>query len=152
MASPRAAKSKSANCLLLGESAAEAGRVLRIADSKFWRIQVSSDSFSCGVEATRSLMAARPSIAEEIDVGVGIVFDCGDEVEIVADGGFVGADLGPLVADEADALRRGEGVFEVRGESGVVAWCVGGAVVALAASVGEEGHVVRNAERRWFRA
>ncbi len=55
-------------------------------------------------------------------LGVGVGLERGDEVEIVADGGLVGADLGPLVADETDALGGREAGFNLRDESRVICW------------------------------
>ena len=72
------------------------------------------------------------------DFIVGVGFDGGSEIEIVADGGLVGADLGPLVADEADALGGGEAGFNCGQEFGVAGGGVGGAIVAFAAGIGEE--------------
>ena len=57
-------------------------------------------------------MELTPAESGADHLGVGIGFDGGDEVEIVADGGLVGAQLRPLVADEADALGGGEAGFD----------------------------------------
>ena len=56
-------------------------------------------------------MESTPPTSGADNLGVGIGFDSGDQVEIVADGGLVGAELGPLVADKADALGGGEAGF-----------------------------------------
>ena len=72
------------------------------------------------------------------DLGIGIGFDGGDQVEIVADGGLVGAHLRPLVADEADALGGGEAGFDLSHQGRVNAGRIGAAVVALAAGIGKE--------------
>ena len=43
-------------------------------------------------------------VANDSSFGIGL--EGSDQVQIVAHGGFVGAHLGPLVAGQADALRR----------------------------------------------
>ena len=63
-------------------------------------------SRSSFVEATWSAIAfrsARQRIERTSAVGIG--FESGHEIQIVAHRGFVGAHLRPLVAEQADALR-----------------------------------------------
>ncbi len=58
-------------------------------------------------------MVPTPPSAAPMTVEFSSDFYGGDEVEVIADGGFVGADLGPFIADEVDALGGLEGGFNV---------------------------------------
>src|ERR1039458_3802624 len=72
------------------------------------------------------------------DISVRVCFDGAHEVEIVADGSLVGADLSPLVSDQVDALGGSEAGFHAGHESRVDAGRVGAAVIAVAPGVGKE--------------
>src|ERR1700683_361454 len=72
-------------------------------------------------------------------------------MEKVADAGLVGAHLGPLVADEADALLRSEAGFHLPNQSLVLRGRISAAIVALAASIGEEERTLRHGEARCIR-
>ena len=70
--------------------------------------------------------------------GAWISLYSGNEVEVVAHGGLVGAKLGPFVADETDPLRWVEPIFHVRNKVCVKRRRIGAAVIALAGGVGKE--------------
>ncbi len=75
------------------------------------------------------------------DCGVGVLLEGEDEIEVVADVALTGADERPAVAEEADALGRGEGGFGFGYDGVELLRGVGGAVVAFAVGVGvEERH------------
>ena len=67
-----------------------------------------------------------------------VSFDRSRKVQISTDGSFVGARLGPLVADQADALGGRESSLHLRYQCRILAGRIGAAIVALAAGIGEE--------------
>ena len=79
---------------------------------------------------------ARQGVGDNFSVGIG--FDRGDEVEVIAHGDLVGAEPGPFVANEADAFGGAEEGFGIADQFVIDAERIGAAVVAFATGVGEE--------------